>query len=92
MLPPLREALAEHGLADFVSQDRQHFGGTVWKLDAETGELHQDISDGQRAHDLYTAEINLFGELSDLESGGLLDPSIDPLETAPCWPWSWPAR
>jgi hypothetical protein len=53
----------------------------AYLVDAETGELHQDISDGQRAHDLYTAEINLFGELSDLESGGLLDPSIDPLET-----------
>ena len=50
-------------------------------MDAETGELHQDISDGQRAHDLYTAEINLFGELSDLEEGGLLDADIDPLET-----------
>lgn len=50
-------------------------------MDAETGELHQDISDGQRAHDLYTAEINLFGELSDLEEGGLLDATIDPLET-----------
>jgi hypothetical protein len=53
----------------------------AYLVDAETGELHQDISDGQRAHDLYTAEINLFGELSDLEEGGLLDPSIDPLET-----------
>ena len=38
----------------------------AYLVDAETGELHQDISDGQRAHDLYTAEINLFGELSDL--------------------------
>jgi hypothetical protein len=53
----------------------------AYLVDAETGELHQDISDGQRAHDLYTAEINLFGELSDLEEGGLLDASIDPLET-----------
>ncbi|WP_328988597.1 DUF4032 domain-containing protein [Kribbella sp. NBC_01245] len=53
----------------------------AYLVDAETGELHQDISDGQRAHDLYTAEINLFGELSDLEAGGLLDESIDPMET-----------
>ncbi|MFC0623565.1 DUF4032 domain-containing protein [Kribbella deserti] len=53
----------------------------AYLVDAETGELHQDISDGQRAHDLYTAEINLFGELSDLEAGGLLDESIDPMQT-----------
>src|SRR6266498_2385466 len=39
----------------------------AYLVDAETGELHQDISDGQRAHDLYTAEINLFGELLDLQ-------------------------
>jgi hypothetical protein len=53
----------------------------AYLVDAETGELHQDISDGQRAHDLYTAEINLFGELLDLQEGGLLDPLIDPQET-----------
>jgi hypothetical protein len=53
----------------------------AYLVDAETGELHQDISDGQRAHDLYTAEINLFGELLDLQEGGLLDPAIDPQET-----------
>ncbi|WP_329484841.1 DUF4032 domain-containing protein [Kribbella sp. NBC_01510] len=53
----------------------------AYLVDAETGELHQDISDGQRAHDLYTAEINLFGEFLDLQEGGLLDPDIDPQET-----------
>jgi len=49
----------------------------AYLVDAETGELHQDISDGQRAHDLYTAEINLFGEFLDLQEGGLLDELID---------------
>jgi hypothetical protein len=53
----------------------------AYLVDAETGELHQDISDGQRAHDLYTAEINLFGEFLDLQEGGLLDAAIDPQET-----------
>jgi hypothetical protein len=53
----------------------------AYLVDAETGELHQDISDGQRAHDLYTAEINLFGEFLDLQEGGLLDADIDPQET-----------
>ena len=39
----------------------------AYLVDAETGELHQDISDGQRAQDLYIAEINLFGEFLDLQ-------------------------
>jgi hypothetical protein len=53
----------------------------AYLVDAETGELHQDLSDGQRAHDLDTAELNLFGELLDLQEGGLLDPLIDPQKT-----------
>ncbi len=53
----------------------------AYLVDAETGELHDEISSGQRAHDLYTAEINLFGELLDLQEGGLLDPIVDPQET-----------
>jgi hypothetical protein len=53
----------------------------AYLVDAETGELHDEISDGQRAHDLYTGEINLFGELLDLQEGGLLDPIVDPQET-----------
>jgi tRNA A-37 threonylcarbamoyl transferase component Bud32 len=53
----------------------------AYLVDAETGELHDKLSDGQRAHDRYTAEINLFGELLDLQEGGLLDPNVDPEET-----------
>jgi len=53
----------------------------AYLVDAETGELHHEVSDGQRAHDLYTGEINLFGELLDLQEGGLLDPIVDPRET-----------
>lgn len=53
----------------------------AYLVDAETGELHHELSDGQRAHDLYTAEINLFGELLDLQEGELLDPSVDPQQT-----------
>lgn len=53
----------------------------AYLVDAETGELHDQISDGQRAHDLYTAEINLFGELLDLQAGDLLDQNVDPEET-----------
>ena len=53
----------------------------AYLVDAETGELHDSVTSGQRAHDLYTAEINLFGELLDLQEGGLLDTIIEPQET-----------
>ena len=49
----------------------------AYLVDAETGELHDEISDGQRAHDLEVAYTNLFGELLDLQAGGLLDGSVD---------------
>ncbi|MGA4669037.1 DUF4032 domain-containing protein [Propionibacteriaceae bacterium Y1923] len=48
-------------------------------VDAETGELHEKLTDGQRLHDLTIAQTNLFGEFLDLEAGGLLDASLDPL-------------
>src|SRR6266540_5934066 len=50
----------------------------AYLVDAETGELHDSVTSGQRAHDLYTAEINLFGELLDLQAAELLHESIDP--------------
>jgi hypothetical protein len=50
----------------------------AYLVDAETGELHPAISEGQRAHDIETAHVNIFGEMLDLEAGGLLHPSIDP--------------
>lgn len=51
----------------------------AYLVDAETGELHDQLTAGQRAHDMQTARVNLFGEFLDLEAGGLLDPSLDPL-------------
>jgi len=54
----------------------------AYLVDAETGELHPQLSDGQRGYDLEVARINIFGELSDLEAGGLMHESIDPLHTA----------
>lgn len=50
----------------------------AYLVDAETGELHETLSDGQRAHDLQIARTNLFGEFSDLEAGGMLDEALDP--------------
>ncbi len=54
----------------------------AYLVDAETGELHPELSRGQREHDLEVARINIYGELSDLEAGGMLHESIDALHTA----------
>lgn len=53
---------------------------TAYLVDAETGELHPSLTDGQRMHDLDVAKTNIFGELMDLQAGGLLDESFDPFE------------
>ncbi len=52
----------------------------AYLVDAETGELHDELSDGQREHDLSIARTNLYGEFCDLEAGGMLDSSLDPLQ------------
>ncbi|MGB7449093.1 MAG: DUF4032 domain-containing protein [Ornithinimicrobium sp.] len=54
----------------------------AYLVDAETASIYDRISDGQRAHDLQIAHGNLAGELMDLEAGDLLDPSVEPIETA----------
>ncbi|OPZ52688.1 MAG: hypothetical protein BWY91_02215 [bacterium ADurb.BinA028] len=51
-------------------------------MDAETGEMHARLSDGQRAHDLEIARVNIAGELMDLQAGGFLEDHTDPVETA----------
>ncbi len=53
----------------------------AYLVDAETGELRERLSDGQREHDLDIARINIAGELMDLEAGGLLH-GEDPIETS----------
>ncbi|MGZ8782977.1 MAG: DUF4032 domain-containing protein [Gaiellaceae bacterium] len=40
----------------------------AYLVDAETGELHPTLSDGQRRHDLGIAEENVAGELADVEA------------------------
>ncbi|GAB3589463.1 DUF4032 domain-containing protein [Angustibacter peucedani] len=54
----------------------------AYLVDAETGELHQSLSDGQREHDLEIARVNIAGELMDLQSGGLLEEDADPLDVS----------
>src|SRR5215218_1703833 len=49
----------------------------AYLVDAETGELHERLSNGQREHDLEIARVNIAGELMDLQAGGLLDEEVD---------------
>jgi hypothetical protein len=55
---------------------------TAYVVDAETGELHPELSDGQRGHDLELAEEHVAGELMDLEATVGFPPELDPVETA----------
>jgi hypothetical protein len=62
---------------------RRDAGGfAAYLVDAETGDLHDTLSTGQREHDLELARVNVAGELMDLEAGGLLDQGLDPIETS----------
>jgi len=55
---------------------------SAYLVDAETGELHGVLSDGQRAYDLEIAQANIFGELLDVEAEVGLPGDLDPEETA----------
>ncbi len=52
----------------------------AYLVDAETAEMHEALTAGQREHDLTIATTNLYGEFSDLEAGRMLDDSLDPLK------------
>ena len=54
----------------------------AYLVDAETGEMHPELSQGQRRYDLSIAKENLAGELMDIESGYGLPDGLDPVETA----------
>jgi hypothetical protein len=54
----------------------------AYLVDAETGEMHPRLSDGQREHDLDIARVNIAGELMDLQAGGYLEEHTDPVDTA----------
>jgi tRNA A-37 threonylcarbamoyl transferase component Bud32 len=55
---------------------------SAYLVDAETGELHERLSDGQRRHDLEVAEENLTGELYDLAAELEREVVADPPEFA----------
>jgi hypothetical protein len=53
----------------------------AYLVDAETGELHPRLSDGQREHDIDIAIENIAGEMFDLQAAGLLSEEVDVLDT-----------
>ena len=53
----------------------------AYLVDAETGELHNQLSSGQRTQDIETARVNITGELMDLQAAGFLDETVDPAAT-----------
>jgi hypothetical protein len=54
----------------------------AYVVDAETGEWHPTLSDGQREADLEVTELNVAGGLMDLQAELGLPPDPDPVETA----------
>jgi tRNA A-37 threonylcarbamoyl transferase component Bud32 len=53
---------------------------SAYLVDAETGELHGTLSDGQRAYDLDIAQQNIIGELLDVDAEVGLPADLDPDE------------
>jgi hypothetical protein len=54
----------------------------AYLVDAETGELHERLSGGQREHDIDIAIENIAGEMYDLQAAELLDGDLDVAELA----------
>jgi hypothetical protein len=52
----------------------------AYLVDAETGELHRQLTDGQRSYDIDIAVNNCYAEMLDLQAGGLMSEDIDALE------------
>ena len=53
---------------------------SAYLVDAETGELHPRLTDGQREYDVDLARTNIIGELMDLQAGGYFPDDADPIE------------
>jgi len=91
LLDSLAELLVRIHLAGFFWGDcslsntlfRRDAGAlSAYLVDAETGELHPSLTDGQRGHDLMLAEENIAGELMDVEAWRGLPEGIEPFEIA----------
>ena len=59
---------------------RDAYAFSAWLVDAETGDLHPALTDGQREYDIDLARTNIIGELMDLSSGMLLPDEVDEVE------------
>lgn len=57
-------------------------GFAAYLVDAETGEFHRALSNGQREHDLEIAHFNVAAELEDLAISGVLYPGMDPVRAS----------
>jgi tRNA A-37 threonylcarbamoyl transferase component Bud32 len=53
---------------------------SAYLVDAETGELHSQLSSGQRAYDIDIAQTNIVGELLDVDAEVGLPADLDPDE------------
>lgn len=53
---------------------------SAYLVDAETGELHPSLTDGQRTYDVDLARTNIIGELMDLQAGSYFPEDEDPIE------------
>src|SRR5919109_2787463 len=62
----------------------RHDAGTLeaYLVDAETSEQHPELTSGQREWDVELAIERIYGEVLDLQVGGLLPADADPLEIA----------
>jgi hypothetical protein len=89
LLDALAELLARIHLVGFFWGDcslsntlfRRDAGAlAAYLVDAETGELHESLSDGQRRQDVDIAVENIFGELLDLQAIGEFSEDLDPLD------------
>ena len=49
----------------------------AYLVDAETGTLYEQLSDGQRNYDVDLARTNIIGEMMDLQAGELVGEEID---------------
>jgi hypothetical protein len=90
LLSALAELLARLHLRGFFWGDcslsnalfRRDAGAlSAYLVDAETGELHGNLSDGQRGYDLEIAQQNIVGELLDVDAQVGLPADLDPDET-----------
>jgi hypothetical protein len=54
----------------------------AYLVDAETGEFHDRLTDGQREHDLEIVHFNVAAELEDIISSGVELPGVDPIRSS----------